>query len=347
MQTAGTLTLVDEVTDETVTTDAGLTTAACIDRRVADVDLPRADFRGRPLEIQLVADDGSALPADRVLAAGQTVRLTSPDAGEVIARRDRWLADIEAGGAQPASVATGTQLALVERTGSRLDDVARLRAALAAQRRPPPSSASRWLRPLSTWRARLGGVVLTALVLLLVGAIFAAWASWFIDDLGSGAATGVNDGGSVQTIVVGRVVDEPAELAAREEQLDALISEAPPPVGPGGIPGQGCGVLDMGDVDPPVDLEVQLSCETAVLTIDVVGDDGDDGGATLDISARSGSGDPVVWLFDEEGQEIGFNDDTASLDSSLVVDVVAGRYEVHVGNLMGEPSPIQVAIEMG
>ena len=53
-------------------------------------------------------------------------------------------------------------------------------------------------------------------------------------------------------------------------------------------------------------------------------------------------------VYDEDGNELGFNDDTSGgLNSFLEVELSAGRHEVHVGNLTGESSVINIAIELG
>lgn len=322
MDSSGDVTLIDELTGETITATGGVAVADLIEGRVADVDHPRFDFRGQPLEFHLVGSDNAELPPDHTVAPGSSVRLTSPDAGDVIARRNRWLGDFASDGEGTASVARGTQLALVERTQSRLDDVARLRAELAATRPPPPRRRS---------RIRLGGALLTVVVLLIVGAIFAAWGWWFIQDLDTSGAAGRGPGGGQPVATIAAVRDD---FVVFEEEAIA--------VGPGGFPQQGCGELEVEDFKPPGEVEVELTCEIAIIVVDV-----EETGTPIAISASSGRGDPIVWVYDEDGDEIGFNDDTpGGLNSFLELELDAGPHEVHVGNLIGEFSVIEVAIEL-
>ncbi|MGI9614650.1 MAG: hypothetical protein ACR2QO_17190 [Acidimicrobiales bacterium] len=319
MERSGDVTLTDELTGETITTTGGVAVAKLIEDRLVDVDHPRFDFRGQPLEFRLIGSDDAELPADKMVAPGSRVRLTSPDAGEVLARRNRWLGDVTSDEAGAASVARGTQLALVERTQSRLDDVARLRAELTANRPPPPRRRS---------RIRLGGALLTVVVLLIVGAIFTAWGWWFIQDLDTGGARGRGGGQPVATMVV--------------PQPDLAVEEPAIAVGPGGFPQQGCGELEIEDFEPPGEVEVEVTCEIAILEVAT-----DETGTVLAVTASSGRGDPIVWVYDEDGDELGFNDDTpGGLNSYLEVEVGAGRHEVHVGNLTGESSVINIAIEL-
>lgn len=244
MERSDGLTLVDELTGETVDAPAGDTVAALIASRLADADHPRADFRGP-------------------LPTGTTVRLTSPDAAGVIARRNRWLDDLATGGVGTESVAAGTQLALVERTESRLDDVARLRAELAARRPPPPNSTSRF---------RPGGLLLTAFVLLIVAGIFVAWAWWLIDEL--------------DTTAQGRGVDRNAVVTAVAfEEVDIAVA------GGSGVAIDACEVLEIDGEVLPGDLELELGCEVAVIPLDVA-----EGGTSIEIDARSARGDPIVWI---------------------------------------------------
>ena len=212
MQRSGDVTLTDELTGETITTTGGVVAAELIEDRLVDVDHPRFDFRGQPLEFHLIGSDDAEVPADQMVAPGSSVRLTSPDAGEVLARRNRWLGDVASDEAGAASVARGTQLALVERTQSRLDDVARLPG--GADRKPPPP-------PRRRSRIRLGGAFLTVFVLLIVGAIFTAWGWWFIQDLDTSGARGPGGGQPVATMVVA--------------QPDLAVEEAAIAVGPAGF----------------------------------------------------------------------------------------------------------------
>ena len=323
MESSGGVTLVDELTGETVAVEPGGTVAAAIEARLAAADLPRSDFRGQPLTFQLLDPDGQPLPADGTLTAGSEVRLASPDAAAIVERRNRWLDEIGTGAATSTSVSRSTQLALVERTDSRLDDVARLRAELAAARTPPPRRSP---------RLRVGGLLLTLVVVAVVVAIFAAWGWWFVDEINAGRAAG----GDVEAVEAGGG-DRPAITVAAGPLGEEFAVE----VGGPGLPGVGCETIETGDVELPAELELELSCEVAVFVFDVPED-----GATVEVSARSGLGDPIVWLYDEAGVEIGFNDDTNSLDSFLSVDVAAGQHELHVGNLTGEPSAIEVTIEL-
>jgi hypothetical protein len=334
MERRGGLTLVDELTGESVAVEPGKTAAELIEWRLAEVDHPRADFRGQPLEFHLLDTDGEPIPADRAFTEAATVRLTSSDAVDVLARRNRWLADIESSGGSTTSVSSGTQLALVERTESRLDDVARLRAELAANRPPPP-------RPRSRVRVRVGAALLTVAVLLIIAAIFAAWIWWFVDELDTSSASGVEGDRPVPVTVAAEPL---AEAAFEEEAFDEVPPPAavPIPIGPGGLPNQGCEILEAGLIELPGEVAVELSCEVLVVVLNIVE------AGTLEVNARSGaSGDPIVWLFDEAGVEVGFNDDAAGLDSLLIVEVEPGRHELHVQNLTVEPAAIEVAIEVG
>ena len=326
MERTDSLTLVDDLTGETVDAPAGDTVAELIARRLSEVDHPRADFRGQALDFQLLDTDGQQLAADRTLSAGSTVRLTSPDAAEVISRRNRWLDDLAADGVETESVAAGTQLALVERTESRLDDVARLRAELAARRTPPPKSTSRF---------RLGGVLLTALVLLIVAGIFAAWAWWFIDEINTTAqARGGNL--NVATTVAFDDVDIAIEEDIAFEEAEAVVA------GGSGVLINGCGVVEVGDVELPGDIELELACEVAVIPLEV----GEEG-TSIEIDARSARADPIVWVYDEEGNEVAFNDDSGGLNSFIAAELEPGPHQIHVGNLTQELGFIEVTIELG
>ncbi len=313
------LTLVDELTGETVAVPAGATVAEAIDRRLSEADHPRSDFRGNALQFELHDSDGRPLPADRTLTAGTDVHLTSPDAGEVITRRNRWLDDLATDGVGTESVAAGTQLALVERTASRLDEVARLRAELASRRTPPPRSRSRF---------RVGGLLLTALVLLIVAGIFAAWAWWFLDELDTSAQRGAGNRGAVTTVAADGVFIE-----AEEEVAVA--------VGGSGIRIDACDVIEVTGVEVPAEIELELGCEVAIIPLDA----GEEG-ISVEISARSGRGDPIVWVLDEDGDEVAFNDDSGGLNSFLTVDLDPGPHQIQVGNLTQELSVIDVSIEL-
>ena len=163
-----TITLVDELADQTVELvhDVPQPAADLVAARLVVADHPRNDFRSRPLTYWLVDQAGAELGDEATVAGPATVTLTSPDAGEIIERRNRWLADIEARGTATKSVSSSTHLALIERTESRLDDVQRLRAMVDAQRLPPPPS------PYSNrWRSRALLLGVLAAVVLVVGAV--------------------------------------------------------------------------------------------------------------------------------------------------------------------------------
>ena len=137
----------DELTGEQIDAPAGRTVAELIEWRCATADHPRADFRSRRLHYALVGADGEPLAADTLVEAGAVVTLASPDAAEVRERRDRWIADIDERGVATVSMSASTHLVLIERTGSRLADVARLRDVLATRRAAEAeatSSTRRW-----------------------------------------------------------------------------------------------------------------------------------------------------------------------------------------------------------
>ncbi len=187
----GDATLVDELTGERVPIDGGAAAGDVIDARLAAADHPRADFRSRALRYELLDGTGRALGDAEAVPTEATVTLVGPEAAEIRSRRDRWLADIEARGAATRSVSTSTHLALVERTGSRLHDVRRLREMVEARRAaapPPPRVRS----ALTTGAlALVGGVAMAAAAVGL-----GIWFFSLTDDDGTVTVAAGGDGGA-------------------------------------------------------------------------------------------------------------------------------------------------------
>ncbi len=59
-----------------------------------------------------------------------------------------------------------------------------------------------------------------------------------------------------------------------------------------------------------------------------------------------GDGDPVLYLYDDLGREVGYNDDAGSgLDSLIAARVLPGTYLLAVKDLGGEPSMMRLSVE--
>lgn len=208
-------TLIDGLTGEQVPIEGGASAADVIALRVAAADHPRADFRARPLQYELVdASADRSLAAEEVVAAGSTVRLSAEGATDIWERRNRWLADIEERGEATVSVSAATHLALVERTKSRLEDVHRLRARLAEQRAavPPPRRGG---APGQRWM----------LVGALAAVVVVAGAVWYAVGRSEGeTAAGERPGPAGAVLADGELVALPFELEAELElgQLDEV-----------------------------------------------------------------------------------------------------------------------------
>ena len=198
------VTLIDQLNGESSTFEAGLRAEVIIERRLAEADHPRADFRARALSFDLLDESGNPIDPTLPVVGPTTVTLIGPEAAEVIERRDRWLEAIETRGSATKSVSTSTHLALVERTGSRLDDVHRLRAHLEAHRVVVPPRA-----PGLFDRGRI--VLMAAVGLVLVVAVAAGW--WLtraepgvIDDVAGGTESPEADE-AVQVLPLGLDMD--------------------------------------------------------------------------------------------------------------------------------------------
>lgn len=352
MTGAITVSLRDELSGETVdlSPTSGATVASIIDERVAAADHPRADFRGRALSFVVsdTADHAATpLPSDQSITESMSLTLNGPDAIDVIRRRDEWLATIESDNRAGLSITPSTHLALIERTGSRLDDVHRLRADLLTERQALIEAESASIAS-SAWRGRLLMTATTAAILIAIGVggffLIKAETSGtnagrpgdaFRDrlDVGLGGREFAEDEAAAVEVFETTVVFGP-DVAAEEFDRE---SDGPT------VQDVSCGESGADAVEVPFDGLVPLfGCEVTGLAFEVP-----DGGGELFISATAQSADPIIWLLDDEGNQIAANDDNGNnLNSLMEQSVDGGTYELIVGNLGGEDVDVLVVIEL-
>jgi len=121
----------------------------------------------------------------------------------------------------------------------------------------------------------------------------------------------------------------PITVTATEYDAEAALQslyargEAAPPIG-GDYP-----VQALGELTTRLREDVNVSSDAKWYSLDVT-----DGGLVLIEAIAQGEGDPVLYMYDDLGRQVGYNDDGGdSLDSLLTVRVQPGTYMVAVKQL--------------